>query len=103
MKFPYRQYEVEASPTIPDGILYRPMVPVRVIGLTGDASFWALLDTGADETILPLSIGLAIGAAIDDSMAWTIGGIAGQAVQVILGDVQLEIGQRRTTFRWKGR
>lgn len=103
MKFPYRQYQVDPSPTIPDGILYRPMVRVRVVGLTRDASFWALLDTGADETILPMPIGLAIGAMMYPSSTWTMGGLAGQTVEATLGDVQFEVGQRRTIYQWKAR
>ncbi len=100
MKFRYRQYHVEPSPTCPDGILYRPMVPIRVIGLTGDASFRALLDSGSDETLLPRSIGDAIGAEIDEQETSRIAGIAGQTVETVLGTVEIELSLGTMTHRW---
>ena len=85
MKFPYQRYTVTPSPSVPDGILYRPEVPLRVIGSIGDASFLALVDSGADETLLPCSMGEAIGVRIDDSTQSQVAGIGGQLVDVWYG------------------
>ena len=51
---------------MPHGVLYRPEVPIRVIGSTGEVSLFILADTGADETLLPRSVGELVGAEIDE-------------------------------------
>lgn len=58
------------------------------------------MDTGADETLLPRSIGDAIGAMIDDTQTWPVSGLSGQAVPVVLGEVELELTGNGQTFRW---
>lgn len=100
MRFPYQQYQVAPTPTLPTGILYRPEVPLRIIGATDDARFFALVDTGADDTIFPRSIGDAVGAAIDDTQRWTVGGIGGQEVELTLGEIDLELTGDGQTYRW---
>lgn len=101
MKFAYQRYEVEPTAALPEGVLYRPEIPIRVIGPTGDASFLALIDTGADETILPRSIGEAVGVTIDDSHQSDVAGIGGQLVSVSYGEVEFELrASSRKTYRW---
>jgi hypothetical protein len=101
MKFPYQRYEVEPSATIPDGVLFRPELPIRVIGLTGDAALLVLADTGADETLLPRSVGELIGAEVDEARTWSVAGFGGQEVAVVLAEVELELGSRAKTHRWR--
>lgn len=103
MKFPYQRYEVNASPTLPGSVLYRPEVPIRVIGLAGSASFLALADTGADETLLPRSLGEAIGVEFDEPNAWAVTGFGGQELAVVAGEVDLQVTSRRTVHRWRAR
>lgn len=91
MKFPYKRYTVASSTGSGDEEIYRPMAPLRVFGPLSDAYLWALLDTGADETVLPRSIGDAIGLTFGKPPAWTVGGIGGQAINVHSADVTMKI------------
>lgn len=101
MKFSYQRYEVEVAPGFSEGILYRPEIPIRVIGLTGDASFLALVDTGADGTVLPRAVGEAVGAIIDDQHTTRVTGVAGQELTVSPGEVEFELRSGRKTYRWR--
>lgn len=53
MKFSYRSYQINPAPGFPEGIVWRPRIPLLVIGLTGELWLEALVDTGSDQTILP--------------------------------------------------
>ncbi len=102
MKFAYQRYEVEASPAFGGGLLYRPEIPLRVIGQAGDANFLALVDTGADGTLIPRSLGERIGVEIDDSQAVPVRGFSGAGeVKVSPGLVSLELRQGETCYRWE--
>lgn len=103
MKFAYQRYAIEPSPEFPKGILYRPEVPLRIIGTMGDATVLALVDTGADLTLPPRSIGEAIGVAMGDGPISRASGIAGQEVEVALAVVELELAQGRTVYQWSAK
>ncbi len=62
MRFRYASYEVEPSPTVPDGIVYRPEAIIRVGGPSGTESIQALLDTGCDETVFPVTLANLLGS-----------------------------------------
>jgi hypothetical protein len=100
MKFPYRQYHTLPSPTVPNGILHRPEIPLRIIGATGGVSVWAMVDPGSDDTLLPLSLGQMIGANMDPTQTWKVEGIGGHASGVILGEVVIELTDSSRVFRW---
>ena len=100
MKFPYQPYQTDPSPTVPSGILYRPEVPLRIIGAAGARTLWPLVDTGSDDTLLSLSVGLAVGAVLDANQSWHAEGIGGQTVSIILGEVTLELTDGNQVFRW---
>ena len=100
MRFPYQRYEVVPGPTFPGGILYRPEVAILVIGGAGSESLLALADTGADETLLPRSVGEAVGAVMDDSQRWSVGAFGGEQMQAVLGEVQFAIRTPRKLYRW---
>src|SRR5262245_9597660 len=78
MKFAYRQYRVKPSPTAPIGILYRPEIPLRVIGADGAMSTSVMLDSGSDDTLFPLSLAHLVGASFDKSQTWTLEGFGGK-------------------------
>jgi hypothetical protein len=100
MRFPYWTYHVTPTPTLPGGLLSRPEVPLRITGPAGTITLLTLVDSGADETLLPRSIGDAVGAVIDDSMTWPMGGIAGQEVHASPGEVELELTSLGQSCRW---
>ena len=100
MKFAYRQFQVTPSPTAPGGVLHRAEIPLRVIGGTGAVTLWALVDAGSDDTLLPLSAGQMVGAAIDKSQTWKAEGLGGHSVPIILGEVMFEVTDGSQTLRW---
>jgi hypothetical protein len=100
MKFPYCQYRVTPSPTAPGGVLYRPEIPLRLVGGAGSVDLWVLVDAGSDDTLIPISAGNKIKATIDPNQIWKIEGIGGQALTVAPGDVVLEVTDGKQTFRW---
>jgi predicted aspartyl protease len=81
-------------------VIHRPIIPIRVIGSTGDASVLALLDTGADETLLPAFLIPQIGAVINLAETALFRGVGGQLVTVSYGTVELELRKGRTRHRW---
>lgn len=100
MKVPYKRYSIEPTAVSASTELFRPMVPLRVIGPTGDAFLWALVDTGADQTVLPRAIAEEIGVSIDDDRGWQVGGFGGQTVNVAPADVTLQLGYAGQSFEW---
>jgi hypothetical protein len=103
MKFSYRKYLTQQSPTSPTGILHRPVISLRVAGTTGASLLNALVDPGSDDTLIPLTVGRAVGARPDPTHTWHAEGIGGQAVAVILGEVEFELTDGNLTFRWSAK
>ncbi|MEX0702288.1 MAG: hypothetical protein WD069_09350 [Planctomycetales bacterium] len=103
MKFRYRRYAIMPSLDFPDGALYRPEVPLRVIGLDGSEILSALVDTGADVTLLPRSTQNAIGGSIDEAATSRIAGIGGREIEVMSGDVTLALECAGETLEWIAR
>lgn len=101
MKFPYRQYRTRLAPTVTGGLVVRPEISVKVVGPVDEVSTDALTDTGADMTLFPRSIARRIGVAVDDSVRWPMGGVAGSVFEASPGDVELEISDGTSSHRWK--
>jgi hypothetical protein len=101
MRFPYSSYEVDLSPSVPNGVIYRPEIVVRVIGPRGAVVLQALADTGSDETVLPLSLAIAIGVDLNYQQAGTACGISGHPLDLIPGRVTLELSQDEEVYRWQ--
>lgn len=103
MRFAYRQYEVAPTPSLPDGILYRPEIPVRVIGRAGSELLLALADTGADLTLLPLSTADKVQAKINKAKRWRVAGIGDSEIEIELGEVKLQIGTGKWSIDWRAK
>ena len=99
MRFGYQRYRTK-SPVLPGGIVTRPEIPVKVIGPSGAVKLEVLVDTGSDLTLIPRWIAGHIGATVDDTARWPLGGIAGQVVEASPGDVELEITSNGSFCRW---
>ena len=94
-------YTIAPSPTAGGAIdLFRPEIPIRVIGQTGDAFLHGLLDTGADEVVLPRHIADQIGVVIDENVTWAAEGFTGDAVRVVLGRLTIEVSDGIETHCW---
>ena len=100
MKFPYEDYKVDASPFLPDGVLYRPEVLIRIIGPTGDAILMGLLDTGAAHTVLPWQVAQDIGVVPDESQELPVVGFTGEQLAIAPGTVEFQIADGEHVFRW---
>jgi hypothetical protein len=101
MRFPYTAYEVESTPAQPHiSVVYRPVIPFRVVGTGGAAVFYGLLDSGADETILPRAMAEFVGAVINPSQTALATSASGE-MTVAYGKVTLEVGKGRGRYRWR--
>jgi hypothetical protein len=100
MKFPYSAYAVDHSATVPDGVVYRPEIVVRVVGVRGSVTLQALADTGSDETVFPASLAMALGIQLDHNRATTASGVGGHTVRLVPGRVTLELAQGAERYRW---
>lgn len=101
MKIPYREY-VSVLPGSSDfRLILRPIVTVRISGLTGHARWDALVDTGADETIFPLSMAELIGIKLDEEVTSVAAGISGDRLKIHYGEVGLEIEADGTRVAWR--
>jgi len=100
MNFTYTKYEVEPSPTNPSGIVYRPEILLRVVGLTSDALLMALIDTGADECVLPLSLAEIIGVVLDESQTVLAAGVGGHTLELMPADAEFELDSGSERHRW---
>jgi hypothetical protein len=101
MRFRYASYEVDPSPTVPSGVLYRPEVTIDVIGSRRIETIQALVDTGSDETVFPASLAKAIGVQLDHAAAGQASAVGGHAVQLVPGGVTLQIAEGGRTYRWQ--
>lgn len=100
MRFEYIAYSVQTTPTIPDGVVYRPELTVRLIGPRGEFVVSALIDTGADETVLPRSMANILGVVPDDELAGHAQGVTGQFMSIAPGEIKIEIVGADFAYRW---
>lgn len=101
MKFRYSSYEVDPSPAIADGILYRPEIVIDVIGSRDRASIQALVDTGSDETVFPMSLARAIGVEVDRESVGKASAVGGHEIDLLPGAVTLQVAQDGQVWRWR--
>jgi hypothetical protein len=101
MRFRYSSYEVDASPTVPGGVLYRPEVNVSIIGPRGSEIVQALVDTGSDETVFPTSLADAIGVQLNRNSTGRASAVGGHAVELVPGDIAIQISNNDESYRWR--
>lgn len=101
MKFRYGRYEVDPTPAQPGvTVVYRPVIPLRLIGQSGGATFYGLLDTGADETLIPAAMAELVGLAVDPAQTSIVLSASGE-MRVRYGEVTIEAGQGKVLHRWR--
>jgi len=101
MRFRYSSYEVDPSPTVPGGVLYRPEIVIELIGPRRSETIQALVDTGSDETVFPLSPANAIGVQLNRASTGQASAVGGHEVELVPGSVTLQISQAGLTYRWQ--
>jgi hypothetical protein len=99
MNFSYVRYEIEPTATIPSGEVYRPRIPIRIIGPKRSLQIFGLLDTGADHVFLSASLGEIIGIQASSEIE-TAQGAGGHEIDVWPASVEIEISQGGRTHRW---
>lgn len=102
MKFPYKLYRVTKAPSAPEGMIWRPRIPVIIIGPTGELRIEALIDTGSDQTILPQVDMSRIGADIDvGRISQVRGRLADHQEELSLGkNIKLGLQLDSETYIW---
>jgi hypothetical protein len=98
MRFPYRPYIVQGTTPNATAMVFRPMVPVRVISSVGDRDVLCRADTGADDTLLPHDLVTALGIT-GLSPPVNVGSLGGN-ILAEFGTVDLEISDGQATYRW---
>jgi hypothetical protein len=99
--FPFRPCDVEPSPAHPSNRIWRPIVPIRIVGRSGTQRLFGHLDTGADETKLPMEVASNLGIEIDPQQPARFQGLGGQQAKGFYGeDVCLELRQGQKSYRW---
>ena len=101
MRFPYRRYEVTATPASPleYGALSRPVIPFTLSGPAGTLDFFGLLDTGADETYITQSMADRLGLVIEDSLTSIVESASGE-ISIRYGSATLEVTDGDESYRW---
>jgi hypothetical protein len=103
MRFPYQAYPVQGIGAAHIALVYRPAVPIRVVGPSGDGFAFGLADTGADETMFTDRFIGPLGVVIRPGDHATITTLDGGAVPVRYGTVDLELSRRGVVRRWSAR
>ncbi len=102
MTFPYRAYEVLPTPSIPNGILHRPVIPVRVSGPAGDQVILGLVDTGSDVSVLPAFLLDLLGVQTSGEQGH-FRGVGGQFVTALYAEVGLALDHGDGLCRWSAK
>jgi predicted aspartyl protease len=99
-RFPY--VEIKVSPSYGDrsSIVWSPMVPFSIRGLSGRFDTAGLVDTGAVETVLPMSIWSDVEPAHRVGEESELLAANGSAIPVKYGTVDLGIKLGRTRYWW---
>lgn len=101
MRFAYRRYDTpEQSPLDGATEVFRPEIPVRLIGSRGDVYVLGLLDTGSDSIVMGRGIAERIGACLSRKKLWRVHGFGGQSLPAVRGAVDVEIVHRGESLCW---
>ena len=103
IRFPYQAYPVRGTGSTRHEIVHRPVIPVRITGITGHHDLRGLVDTGANDTVLPDAILEFIGVTFRPGDRAVIVGIEGSTTVVRYGTVDLEIPGAGGGYRWSAR
>src|SRR5215218_144805 len=103
MKYDYQEYIVRGTGTTRHELVHRPIIPVRVIGPTGDDTLLGLADTGADDTLLPDYLIGPLGVVIVPGHQAMIVGFDGGTTVVRYGTADLELPVPGGGYRFSAR
>ena len=100
MRFPFQHYRT--PPSLVDGSeeLWRPEIPLHLIGKRSELFTYGLLDSGADGVLIGRNIADDIGITLDESRRWFVKGVSGESLGVILGHVEIEVMDHQESACW---
>lgn len=81
------------------GQVLKPIIPVTIVGEKRGVNVFMLLDSGADISLIPYSVGEAIGLELDMENRSEVEGIGEGSVPYILSQVQIRIGNIEAPVR----
>jgi len=81
------------------GQVLKPIIPVTIIGAKRGVNAFMLLDSGADLSLIPYSVGEAIGLELDIENRSEVQGIGEGSVPYILSQARIKIGDIETPAR----
>ncbi len=97
MKFAYRRYDTpEKSPLDGATEVFRPEIPVRLIGKRGDVYVLGLLDS----VVLGRHVAERIGVRLSRKKSWRVHGFGGQSLPAVRGVIDVEIIHRGQSLCW---
>jgi predicted aspartyl protease len=101
MKFPYREYLSVVPGSSDYRLILRPVIPIRIVGTTGETRCDALVDSGADECLFPMSVADALGIEFDPQQTSEAAGISGDRLKISYGEVEIQIEHEEQAITWK--
>jgi len=81
------------------GEVLKPIIPVTIGGAEQSVGVSMLLDSGADLSLIPYSVGKAIGLELDMENRSEVQGIGEGSIPYILSQVRIKIGDVETSVR----
>ena len=100
-EYPYQKYPRRAIGSDKTELVYRPIVPINLVGGPEATIAYALVDTGADNTLMPLKLAELAGIDLTSVTPDTIGGIDGAPIAVFYVKIYIEIAHiKMPTLRW---
>lgn len=85
------EFQFEKRRTQRLGEILKPIIPVTIVGQKRSVNIFMLLDSGADLSLIPYSVGIAIGLELDIENRSEVQGIGEGSVPYILNQVKLKI------------
>jgi len=103
MKFKYRRYLAQLADGVAPLTVYSPALPLILQGPKAITRRMALVDTGADFTLLPHSLAIELGIAVERDRAIELSGVGHSTIEASPANVSFELRQGNESVRWKGR
>jgi predicted aspartyl protease len=100
MRFVYERYDIPRSPLDGATEIYRPEIPIHLIGTRGEVFSLGLVDTGADSVVLGAAIADQIGVKRNQKQRWPLHGLSNEPVEAVLGRMEIELVGRTESLCW---
>ncbi len=83
-------------------VRFKPVIPLTIIGPTGQVTCPMLLDCGADDVVFPAGLAARIGVDLSSALPGQAQGLGGsQPVGLLYAPVILLLSDRIETCRWR--